>query len=271
MKTIEFKGEKYKVPTSWSEITLEKQIQVSNDQTEFKNDITKKLSLISAYAEIPIDIIKHSTPAEAGKLFQHMKFLKNDIPDKQIAEFTFKGDKYYVAQNLLDSEFQDYLSMEIAIQNNEGKIYNALPQMIAVLCKKQKEDGELETLDDYDVNERAEMFKQLPISIANGLAVFFYQSEKISKIRSLLYSNKNQIILKKAEEVENTLKKQGGKGLLSRLLIGILLSYIRYIKRIAQKSSNSTQSKSFTHKWKMICRKFAIKNLSINKKQKNKK
>lgn len=270
MKKIEFKGETYTIPTSWNDITLDKQIQVSRDEKEYKNDYTKKLAIISGYCDIPVEVIKKSKPSEAAQLFNYMKFISQDRPKDAVTEFKFKGDTYYVAQNLAEGEFQDYVSMETAIQNNEGKLYEVTPYLMAILCKRKKDDGQLETLDDYDINERAEMFKQIPITIAEPLALFFYQLEKVSKINSLLYSNPQVVIQKKIEEVENSMKGQVGKGLLSRLLIMILRKYVRFIKKDVMKSLNSTRSKSSKGNWKAIFKKLLTKKRNKMQKKEDK-
>ncbi|MFW6377360.1 MAG: hypothetical protein ACOCZ5_01815 [bacterium] len=241
MKTIDFRGQQYTIPTSWDDITLEKQMRVSQHKQQYKNKYTEKLALVSGYCDIPIDEIKKSTVSEASNLFKHLKFLSKKRDNKPIYEFKFKGDNYTVVQNLGETEFQDYVSFETAIQNFSGDTIQALPYMLAILCKKKKDNGELESLDDYDIEERAEMFKQLKITIAEPLSLFFYQSEMISRIASNLYSNPAKAILMKAEEAENTLKKADGKGLLSKLLIGILRKYVKFIKKDAMKYSNSIQ------------------------------
>lgn len=270
-KIITFKNKQYSVPSSWDEITLRQQLEVSRANDEFKTDVTKHLSLIAGYTGVPVDIIRKSTPQEVAPLFKHLTFINEPIPDKPVMEFEFKGHHYTVVKNLMEQEFQDYISMEIALQNNKEHTYEALPLLMAIMCKRKKEDGTLESLDDYDLNERAEEFLDVPISIANGLMVFFYQLEKNYRMLSLLSSHQDKAILMRANEVENTLKEQDGKGLLYKLLIFLMRIYLKSLKEGVMKSSNTTQSKSFIQRWRMTCKKWRIKKPSIKRKQKDKK
>lgn len=225
MKKFKFKGKQYECPTSWDEVTLEMQIKVSEDAQEFKTDSTKLISLLSGYSGIPIDELKHSTPSEVSKLFKYLEFIKDPIPDKPVLSFTFNDEIYNVSNNLLEQEFQDYISLEAALQNNENDVYKSLPLIVAIMAKK---DGE--TLDDYNPEERAEEFKKLPISTANGIAVFFYQSVNGLQISSQLFSNPQALIQMKKEEVESSLNKLGG-GVLRSALRVVLRIYMKYLLR----------------------------------------
>lgn len=267
MKTLMWKDRKIDIPTKWEEITLKQQIQVSTDSEQYTNETTKKLALISGYCGIPVQEIKRATPDEVAPLFQHMKFLAEPIPEKPLMEFEFRGEKYYVIQNLAKQEFQDFISLEAALSNENNDTYKALPTIIAIMAKRKKANGETESLDDYDVEERAKVFEELPISIANGIGVFFYHNVKVSTMASQLFSKPEKGIAMKVREVENSLNRSAGGGLLHRLLRGILKIYLRFLKRNVKSLLGSTPSKSFTVRWKQTFRKLRTK----MRKEKNKK
>lgn len=266
MRKIEFKGKEYEVPTSWSEVSLGKQIEVSRASNEFTSETTKRLALIAGYTGIDVDVIKKSTPNEVAPLFKELKFMTKEIPSKPRMKFVHKGHEYHVSQNLMEQEFQDYVSMEIALDKHKENMYEALPLLMAILCKRRKEQGGLESLDDYDINKRAEEMEQVPITIARGLMVFFYQLEKTYKLSSLLSSNQENLILMKVKETRNTLNKLDGKGLLFRLQIFLLRIYLKYLEHGLTKYLSSTRSKSSTPIWKKIFKKLRIRG---RKKQKN--
>lgn len=226
MKKFNLNKVTYSVPESWDEVTLENQIKVSNDAELINDEALKKIALISGYANIPMEVLKHTQLTKIPNLFKHLTFLNDPIPIEPIAEFEYKGDKYQVAETLLKNEFQDWISIETAFENNKEKMWNALPYVVAVLAKKEGE-----TLDDFDIEERAKHFRQLPVSIANRLAVFFYQIESTSKINSLLSLNPNPIVLKRVEEVQTILRSQVGGAWHIRLLRSILLKLTKYLKR----------------------------------------
>ena len=249
MKTIQYKKEKYNVPESWDEVPIKKLIELNLDSQEFKTESTKKLAFISAFVGIPVDVIKKSKVTEIQKLFKHLEFMTDPLPEDPIFEFEFRGEKYSVKQTFNEMEFQDYVSMETVMSDNNGELYKALPMLLAILCKKEGE-----SMDDYDVGERAKLFEELPVTIANPLSVFFYAQEKLSNMITLAYSNRDLVIQMKRREVLDTLKKQGGTGLLTRLLTGILRFWIKYIIPERTLSSTSTPQNSHTPKWRRMFR-----------------
>lgn len=248
----------YSIPQSWDEITLDKVIKVSRDSEEFRSysgvtehfkmapeKVLSKFSLVSGYCDIDIKDLKKMTTSEAVVLFKQLKFLSEDIPVKDIKEFEFGGDKYYVTQNLRESEFQDHVSIELVLQMHENNMYEALPMLAAIICKRKGE-----SLDDYDLEERSELFKGLPVTIANSIAVFFYAYEKISRVSSQLYSNPEEAVEARINSTLDTMSKPVGRGLLSRLLISILRIYLKYLRRNVKKSLSSIRSKYSTGSYK---------------------
>ena len=258
MKTIQFNNVKYSIPQGWDEVTLEQQIKVTADAEHFTTDTTKRISILSGYMGIHVDELRHANISKVAPLFKHLKFIGTDIPTKQVVEFDFEGNHYHVGQNIVEQEFQDFVSLENALQGTQGDIMKALPLVVAILSKRMV-DGEFETLDDYDVEARAEAFKRLPISIANGIAVFFYTSVSTFTEISPLFSNPKSLLEKKADYLHNTLKPQAGQGWLMRLQIGMLRVYVRFIKRNAAKYFTSTPRKFFIVRWKEKCKRLLSK------------
>jgi len=265
MKKFQYKNVKYEVPTSWQEIPLSMVMKMAEDEKAFKTDATRQLSYISAYAGIPVEILKKSTITEVQKLFKYLEFLQHPLPETPITDFEFQGNKYSLASTLLKQEFQDFVSMETVLADNDGDVYKALPMMLAIMCKREGE-----SLDDYDLAERAEMFKDLPMTIAHPLSVFFWQQEKMSTILSQLSSQQESLIVMKANEVLITLNRRDGMGWLMRLLVSTLASWIRFTMLPRNKHSIFMRLKSSIMRCKQRCKKLfrreSIKKSCISKK-----
>ena len=168
MKKFRLDKVDYQVPTSWDEVTLKQQMQVSSDADNIKVEELKKMAVISGYCNIPIEVMRKTSMNKLNNLWKHLTFLNEKLPEESIAEFNYKGDKYSIIEYLINNQFQDYVSLMTAQENHKDDLWNALPIMIAVLAKKEGE-----TLDDFDLDERAKHFEDLPITIANLLKVFF--------------------------------------------------------------------------------------------------
>lgn len=243
MKKLELYGKTYSIATDWSEVTLKQQMKVSADSDKIVLEDLKKFAILSGYASIPIEVLKSAHLTDLKGLFEAIAFVNEPIPETPIIEFNFRGNHYYCGQNIVNMEFQDFISIENVIQEYSGNTYMALPKILAIMCKQKKPDGTLESISDYDVLQRAQEFEDLPLTIAHSLSVFFYHSEKIYSDLSHLSLNQDvvgQAIQMKIESVETTLKGLAGQGLLQRCVSGILRIYLKSIKRQHKKHYTST-------------------------------
>lgn len=242
MKKFRFKNKQYTIPENWEEVTLEQQIQVS--EIASKNPTIKMLGILSAYTGIPVNELKKTKTTKLTDVLKKLKFINDPIPNTPIIEFSFEGDYYYIGENFLEQEFQDYVSIQTIIAEHEDNIWKATPHILAIMAKKEGE-----SLDDYNVNERAEKFKKLPLNIVNGVNTFFLSNLIGSKIYTQLYSKEtvSKLVEGKEKELNNSINKleqqRGGKWY-TRLLDTIFIKLIKSSKKGLVKYYNSTLSKS---------------------------
>lgn len=240
MKKIKIQDKEYSCPTKWDEITLKQQIKVSQDTQKIEHDSLKKIAILSGYADIDLNVLKKLPISELKELFESIAFINTPIPSTPIIEFDFNGSHYLIGQNMNDMEFQDFISIENVLQEYSGNTFNALPTIIAIMSKRRKPNGQFESLDDYDVMQRSKEFEDLPISIANGISVFFYTSVRASSMATQLYSNPNLLVEMKVIETESMLKQLVGRGWLMKCVYGILRICLKYIKRKQRRLFTST-------------------------------
>ena len=219
MKAFTVKNITYNLPQSWSECKLKQAIIVSD--LEQHEDEFKVLALISGYSGIPIDDLKQSNISVVKDITEVMKFVLEPLPDVPLMEFDFNGKHFYTMESFLESQSQDFFTVEAILQNNANNTFKALPELLAVMCKQKDE-----TLDDFNLAERAKEFEDLPMDIANGIRVFFYILELTYQTNSQSYLNRNQIVEQKAREVLNTLKQLDVTDWSGRLLQKTLRRYV---------------------------------------------
>jgi len=243
MKTISLNGKQYDCPQRWEDVTLKQQMQVSVDVQKIVIEELKRFAILSGYCNIPIDELRHAKLQEVQKVFENMAFVNTPLPEKPLMEFDFKDSHYYCGQNLVEMEFQDFISIENTLQDYSGNTQLALPTILAIMCKRMKPNGLLESIDDYDINKRSFEFMELPVTTAHQLSLFFSLNEKLFSqlIPSFsIQQNQEAILQKQIEEVESTLKELDGKGWLMRCVTGILRYSLKYTKRLLDKHSTST-------------------------------
>jgi len=238
MKTIKFNEKEYEVPTKWEEVTLRDQMVVSEIQDS--ETYIKSIALLAGYCRLPVNELKKANITEVTKLFELLSFVNTPMQEEPISTFRYKGEEWNVHDTLLNGEFQDFIAVETIMKNNGNNVYKSLPMLIAILAKKHGEH-----LDDYEdqLNERAEFFMELPITIANSLAVFFYSIANQHSTNMGVYSNLNEIVQSKIKECKNITKKQGGLPLRYRFLNLILRFYLKFLELNWTRFWHSSQSK----------------------------
>ena len=242
MKTIQFNNKKYDIPTSWDEVTIGMQQEVS--RVASLQSHVKMLGIIAGYCGIPVQELKSAPVSRTVEMMGSLEFMSEPIPTNKDLKWEFSGHTYTVDKNLGDMQFQDFVSIQTILAENEETYYDALPVVVAVLCKREGE-----TLDDYDPMERAKLMGQMPISVASSIGSFFLLNENYSKLLTHLSSSHAQesILLGKLNELKRTQSQlvvhRGGRWSM-RLRIGILKRYTKRLEQQLTKHFSSMQSKS---------------------------
>ena len=212
----------YNIPESWDEVSLETQIKFADIKEEDEQE--KLLKTICLYCKIPtINILKEAPIRTIKRIIKTLEFLTNDIPSEPLLTFVYKDKEYSVIENIEKEEFQDWISINQAIDNNEDNKWKAVPYIIAILTKE-------DSLDNIDLEELSKTFYDLPVSIANKISSFFLHSKNLSQKIGVLFSMGKSQALKNLNEVEDTLIKQDGGEFVIKSLIGELRSYIQSLE-----------------------------------------
>ena len=266
MRTIQFLNKKYEVPTNWNEVSLDMQVKVS--EVASLQSHVKMLGIIAGYCGIPVVDLKSAKINKIQDLMASLEFMKEPIPINKSLEWEFEGNEYIVDKNLGDMEFQDFISVQTILSENVETYYKALPIVIAILCKRKGE-----TLDDFDIHERAKVMGRMPISTASSIAAFFLLNENYYKLLTHLSSPhaQQEIVLGKLRELKRTtnlLAQQHGTTMRYKFLMGVIKTYNKYLEQRLLKHFKSSQSKSLTNNWKQTLLNWFMKKL---KRKSNKK
>lgn len=242
MKEIKLKETTYLIPQSWDEVTIEQQIEV--ERIGRLNPKVRMIGIISGYCGIPVSVLKKEPVKNLFELMGSLNFMKDQIPRNKELKWEISGHTYQVDKNISDMQFQDFVSLQTLLSDYKDRYYESLPLICSILAKREGE-----TLDDYDIYQRGELFKKMPISIASSIAGFFLIKKRYSNLLSVLSSRDVQknILLGKIKGLENMLNQseahRGGK-LRTRFQIMIIKTYLTYLGKKLVKYFNSGQSKS---------------------------
>ena len=125
-KTTIFLKRKERVPSKWSEITLEQFIQL-NDLIESKNEVTNLVNRLTVLTTLDPEEIRSMNSTEIIKINKKLQFLE-ELPEvKEKKSFILKGKKYKREEVELSTVGQvtDLLQMNQKENNVGGKILNA--------------------------------------------------------------------------------------------------------------------------------------------------
>jgi hypothetical protein len=258
MKTIKFNEKEYQVPECWSECTL-KMIVKSGELDEILPD-APLVSIISAYTGIPVKELTTSKQSEVEEILKILEFIYTPYKPEINNEFEFQGEKYSAEEDLSNQSFGDFVSVETILYNYKDKPLQGLPRMIAVLCKK---DGE--SLEDINIDERAKLFADLPLTIAKDVEGFFLVSQisynAISQL-SLTIPDMEKSIQLQLIELKRIIKARkvhiGGFSLM-KLQIGYYQIYLWYLTKLWERYFNSTRTEISRKTWMQMLKNYFTK------------
>lgn len=248
MKEITFNEKQYSIPENWNEVTLRMVIKTS-ELDEFIAD-APIISIIGGYTGIEITELKTSKVQDVQEIMTLLDFIYIPYEPLPRTRFIYKDIEYHINENIEETEFQDWVSTQTTLYQYKDNPALGLHKLIAILCKR---DGE--TLDDYNVNERAEEFLDLPMTIARDIECFFLHSLRALNAITLLYSSipdQVQLVLHRFSELNAIMKqRQVERGWYSptRFVIGIYRLYLNYLKHDLEKYFNTKYTEISKRSW----------------------
>lgn len=263
MKEITFNEKKYNIPTCWQEVTLGMLVKVSEYESIL--DDAPIISIIAGYTGIEITELKSSRVEEVREIMEILEFIYTPYEPKPTNEFTFNGIKYAAEPDLSEQKFGDWVAIQTILYNNRENPVGGLPYMLAVYCKK---DGE--TLDDFNVEERAREFLGVPMTIGKDIEGFFLSFQMALRSLTLISSTEKQletVVLNRFLELSDIMtarSREPGTSLRMRLWIGIYRRYLLYLRKQLEVSFNSKVTELSKKNYLMIWKELAMKRFAGN-------
>jgi len=173
----EGKTESFNLIDSWSDVTLEKWLQLIDFETGTKTE--EATETIAALSDVPKQLVKELALSDVAVIMSKIAELqsKQDTKLKRIIEI---NDIEYGFHPDLDSiTLGEYADIEQFIKNG---IETNLPELMAVLYRPIKEKkNDIYIIDAYDgdIRLRTEEMKQMSAQQVQSALVFFYTLGKI--------------------------------------------------------------------------------------------
>ena len=166
------KKETYNLIDSWSDVTLEKWIEIIDIETGSKTKEAEET--IAAFSDIPRKLVKELPLKDVALIMGKVAELqsKQDTLLKKVIEID--GVEYGMHPDLSEITLGEYADIESFIKDGLEK---NMPELIAVLFRPVKErNGEAYTIAAYDgeIAIRAEIMKKMSAEQVQSTLVFFW-------------------------------------------------------------------------------------------------
>jgi len=206
----EGKTQKYKVISSWEEVTLEKWVKLAELEGLSKSEEAE--GIIAEFSNIPNTLIKQLALSDVAAILNRVTELQDekDSSLKQIIEVD--GKEYGFHPQLSDITLGEYADIETFIKNG---VQENLPEIMSVLYRPIVEkEGDAYIIEAYDSNIdiRAEKFKKMKAENVESALVFFWIFASIVFSRTLPSSLMEQM-QETSKNLEGKITQTDGDGL----------------------------------------------------------
>lgn len=221
------------IPTSWSEITLKKFIEIKKLYDQYDNNCPVE-KLIEFLANKEDGYLRDCPALIITKIINKLNFLREPLPQEETNSITINGETYTI--NTQDElKFGEFVDSQTILQDDADNF----PALLAIICRK---DGE-EYNDEYiakHFNHRVKMFENISMDQIQPLLNFFFHWLIISNFYTqeslgTLIEEANHILL----QSENLVKNGNGSRLSMSLRMMKLRKLRKSLRLIAQQFFNS--------------------------------
>ena len=179
------KTKRFKLISSWEEVTLEKWLKLIDFQKGTKSKEAEET--IAALSTIPKDLINQLELKDVAVIMSKLSELqaKQDSSLKRVIEV--EGKRYGFHPNLEEITLGEYADIETFIKND---IEKNMPEVMAILYRPiVNEENDVYTIEAYDgdISIRAEQMKKMSAEQVQSALLFFYNLGKELSMTLPLY------------------------------------------------------------------------------------
>jgi len=171
------KSKNYNIVDSWSDVTLEKFMQLNFEESDSKTkEAEETLAILS---DLPKELIKQLSLKDVSNLFERVSKLQQEHNVLLQKTFIIDGVKYGMHPDLSEITLGEYADIESFI--NQG-LQQYLPEIMAILYRPiTEEKNNIYTIEAYDGNIklRAEEMKKMNAEQVQSTLVFFWSFVRI--------------------------------------------------------------------------------------------
>lgn len=162
----------FEVPSSWSEVTVKMFDKIHNIERDGLSDLNLSIKTIAAITGVDEEIVGQLDFDSFGQLADALSFISEDIQTTEVEHIEVGDVKYYLKKDFDKLNVGEVASLELIMEKHKSNIVSAMPEMLCILLRQKKENGELESFKN-EFMLRREIFEEVSIVDVNDLFVFF--------------------------------------------------------------------------------------------------
>tara|TARA_R110000824_G_scaffold33842_1_gene108100 strand:+ start:957 stop:1598 length:642 start_codon:yes stop_codon:yes gene_type:complete len=200
------KKKEYSIINSWSDVTLEKWMQLIDKETDSKTKEAEET--IALLSNIPKKLIKELALRDVAIIMAKLAEIQSEQSTVLKKVFEINGVEYGMHPDFSEITLGEYADIESFVKDG---LENNMPNIMAILFRPIIEQkGEAYTIQGYDGNIkiRAEVMKQMSAEQVQSALVFFYLLGKILLKTSKSFLKAQADLMEKELQTE-TLRKSG--------------------------------------------------------------
>ena len=204
------KKETFNLISSWSDVTLEKWIELVGLEEGSKTKEAEET--IAALSDIPKKLIKELPLRDVAIIMSKIAELQGDQDTVLKKVFEIDGVEYGMHPDLSELTLGEYADIESFIKAGLEK---NMPEIMAVLFRPITRSGDDYTIQAYDgsINKRAKEMKKMSAEQVQSALVFFWLlgKESLRTLPSYLLERSQEIV----EQLKTEVLPKNGGGLVS--------------------------------------------------------
>lgn len=211
------------IPTSLNEITLEQYqkflyIVKNNEDNDFI-----QLKTIEIFCNVPLNLVSQMSLKDVNEINEILTKMLSEMPKHKLT-FTLGNTEFGFITNLDEITLGEFRDLDSYITDWDT-MHKAMAVLYRPITKKVKEKYQIEPYNG--THTYADVMKHMPLDVALGGSVFFYNLGKDLLKASLNYLEKNKEVLTTHEQ-DNLLKSGDGIQVSINLLREMLQDLNKY-------------------------------------------
>tara|TARA_R110000787_G_scaffold271095_1_gene378202 strand:+ start:1038 stop:1589 length:552 start_codon:yes stop_codon:yes gene_type:complete len=166
--------QEYFIPNGWDEVSIIKYKKLMALQSGDVNNLQLYINIITVLSGMDKDSVEQISATDFEDIVESLKFTQTMIetPLEEKEYLLVEGDKYYLKKDFSQLTLGEQASIEIILKKYDGKLENAISELLCIFLRKKRDNGKLEKFKNSFMG-RSEMFNDVMIADVHNIFIFF--------------------------------------------------------------------------------------------------